>query len=116
MPFYTLFILSTFSNEFGVDRKVCVNLESAYRTGQSILNAEDVYGYVITKHDQDSWQVVNETVRGVDYTICEHNGRVFIEEGKAQIVMVWSNKIYQKHPRKVLFLCLNDNKCILKYS
>jgi len=98
--FFTLFILSTNSllvnskvilvsdQEFCVDRKVCVNLESAYRTGQSILNAEDVYGYVITKHDQDSWQVVNETVRGVDYTICEHNGRVFIEEGKAQIVMV----------------------------
>ena len=89
MTFFTLFILSTNSlQEFCVDRKVCVTLESAYRTGQSILNAEDVYGYVITKHDQDSWQVVNETVRGVDYTICEHNGRVFIEEGKAQIVMV----------------------------
>ena len=88
MTFYTLFILSANSiGEFCVDRKVCVNLESAYRTGQNILGAENVYGYVITKHDQD-WQVVNETVRGVDYTIGEHNGRVFIEEGKAQIVMV----------------------------
>ena len=87
--FFTLFILSTNSiNEFCVDRKVCVTLESAYRTGQNILGAENVYGYVITKHDQDSWSVITETVRGVDYTIGEHNGRVFIEEGKAQIVMV----------------------------
>ena len=87
--FFTLFILSANSiGEFCVDRKVCVNLESAYRTGQNILGAENVYGYVITKHDQDSWQVVNETVRGVDYTIGEYNGVVFIEEGKAQIVMV----------------------------
>ena len=87
--FFTLFILSTNSiNEFCVDRKVCVNLESAYRTGQNILGAENVYGYVITKHDQDSWSVITETVYGVDYTISEHNGVVFIEEGKAQIVMV----------------------------
>jgi hypothetical protein len=88
MPFYTLFILSTFSNEFGVDRKVCVNLESAYRTGEKFLGCENVYGYVITKHEQDSWSVITETVYGVDYTIGEHNGVVFIEEGKAQIVMV----------------------------
>ena len=87
--FFTLFILSTNSiNEFCVDRKVCVTLESAYRTGQNILGAENVYGYVITKHDQDSWSVITETVYGVDYTISEHNGVVFIEEGKAQIVMV----------------------------
>lgn len=90
MPFFTLFILSTNSfNQFGVDRKVCVNLESAYRTGQNILGAENVYGYVITKHDQDSWSVITETVQGVDYTIGEHNGVVFIEEGRSQIVMVW---------------------------
>jgi len=87
--FFTLFILSTNSlQEFCVDRKVCVTLESAYRTGQNILGAENVYGYVITKHEQDSWSVITETVRGVDYTIGEQNGRVFIEEGKAQIVMV----------------------------
>lgn len=89
MPFFTLFILSTNSfNEFGVDRKVCVNLESAYRTGEKFLTCDNVYGYVITKHEKDSWQVINETVQGVDYTIGEHNGVVFIEEGKAQIVMV----------------------------
>jgi hypothetical protein len=28
-------------------------------------------------------------VQGVDYTIGEHNGRIFIEEGRSQIVMVW---------------------------
>jgi hypothetical protein len=89
MPFFTLFILSTNSfNEFGVDRKVFTNLESAYRTGQNILSCSLVYGYVITKHEKDSWQVINETVQGVDYTIGEHNGVVFIEEGKAQIVMI----------------------------
>jgi len=65
-----------------------MNLESAYRTGEKFLSCDNVYGYVITKHDQDSWQVINETVQGVDYTIGEHNGVVFIEEGKAQFVMV----------------------------
>ncbi len=89
MPFYTLFILSTNSfNEFGVDRAVMPNLECAYRDGQDVLQHPDVYGYVITKHDRDSWPVVNETVQGVDYTIGEHNGVVFIEEGKAKFVMV----------------------------
>jgi len=89
MPFYTLFILSTNSiNEFCVDRKVCVNLESAYRTGQNILGAENVYGYVITKEDDYSWSVITKCVQGVDYTIGEHNGRIFIEEGCPQIVMV----------------------------
>jgi hypothetical protein len=29
-------------------------------------------------------------VQGVDYTIFEHNGRVDIEEGSSQIVMVWA--------------------------
>jgi hypothetical protein len=28
-------------------------------------------------------------VQGVDYIIGEHNGRIFIEEGCPQIVMVW---------------------------
>jgi len=89
MPFYTLFILSTNSiNEFCVDRQVCVTLESAYRTGQSILKAGDVYGYVITKHTQDSWSVVTQFAPGVDYTVFENNGRVDIHEGQAQIVMV----------------------------
>jgi hypothetical protein len=89
MPFFTLFILSANSiGEFCVDRKVCVNLESAYRTGQNILGAENVYGYVITKHEQDSFSVITECVQGVDYTIGEHNGRIFIEEGCPQIVMV----------------------------
>jgi hypothetical protein len=89
MTYYTLFILSTNSlQEFCVDRKVCVTLESAYRTGQSVLEASDVYGYVITQHNEDTWSIVNETVYGVDYTIYEHNGRIGIEEGKAQIVMV----------------------------
>jgi hypothetical protein len=89
MPFYTLFILSTNSiNEFCVDRKVCVNLESAYRTGQNILGAENVYGYVITKEDDYSWSVITKCVQGVDYIIGEHNGRIFIEEGCPQIVMV----------------------------
>ena len=89
MPFYTLFILSANSiGEFCVDRKVCVNLESAYRTGQNILGAENVYGYVITKHEQDSFSVITECVQGVNYTIGEHNGRIFIEEGCSKIVMV----------------------------
>ena len=89
MPFFTLFILSTNSfNEFGVDHEVCVNLESAYRTGEMLLGCDNVYGYVIVKNEKDSWQVINENVQGVDYTIGEHNGVVFIEEGKAQFVMV----------------------------
>ena len=89
MPFFTLFILSTNSfNEFGVDRQVCPTLESAYRIGQSVLKSENVYGYVITKHQKDSWQVITQYAPGVDYTIGEHNGVVFIEEGKAQFVMV----------------------------
>lgn len=89
MPFYTLFILSANSfGEFGVDREVCPTLESAYQTGQIILGAENVYGYVITKHDQDSFSVITECVQGVNYTIGEHNGRVFIEEGCSKIVMV----------------------------
>lgn len=89
MPFFTLFILSTNSfNEFGVDRVVFSTLESAYRNAQSVLKAAGVCGYVITKHDQDSWQVITEFAPGVDYTIGEHNGVVFIEEGKAQIEIV----------------------------
>jgi len=89
MPFYTLFILSTNSfNEFGVDRVVFSTLESAYRGAQCGFEAAGVYGYVITKHEKDSWQVITEYAPGVDYTIGEHNGVVFIEEGRAQIVMV----------------------------
>lgn len=87
--FYTLFILSSNSwGEFGVDRAVMPNLECAYRDGQDIIQHPDVYGYVITKTNQDSWQVINETVYGVDYTVYEHNGRINIKEGKDKIVMV----------------------------
>jgi len=89
MPFFTLFILSTNSyNEFGVDRQVFPTLESAYRIGQSVLKSENVYGYVITKHTEDSWQIITQYAPGVDYTIGEHNGVVFIEEGRAQFEMV----------------------------
>jgi len=89
MTYYTLFILSTNSlQEFCVDRKVCVTLESAYYTGQSILKEGNIHGYVITKHNEDSWSVITQFAPGVDYTIYEHNGRIGIEEGKAQIVMV----------------------------
>jgi len=87
--FYTLFILSTNSmGEFGVDRAVVPTLEYAYRTGQDVLSHEDVYGYVIVKINQDSWQVINETVYGVDYTIYEHNGSIRIKEGRDNIVLV----------------------------
>ena len=89
MPYFTLFILSNNSlKEFCVDRQVCVSLESAYRTGQNILGAPNVYGYVITKQDRYSWSVVSETVYGVDYTIYENNGRIDIKEGSDRIVMV----------------------------
>jgi len=89
MPFFTLFILSTNSyNEFGVDRVIFPTLESAYRDGQSVLKSAGVHGYVITKHQKDSWQVITEYAPGVDYTIGEHNGVVFIEEGRAQFEMV----------------------------
>lgn len=89
MPFFTLFILSTNSyNEFGVDRQVFPTLESTYRIGQSVLKSENVYGYVITKHNEDSWQVITQYAPGVDYTISEHNGRVDIHEVGAQFVMV----------------------------
>jgi hypothetical protein len=89
MTYYILFILSNNSfNEFGVDRKVCVNLESAYRIGQNILGAENVYGYVITKHDQDFWSIVSETVYGCEYTVFEHNGRIGIHEGRDQYVIL----------------------------
>ena len=89
MTHYTLFILFNNSlNEFCVDRKVCVTLESAYRTGQNILGGENVYGYVITKEDDHSWSIVTKCVQGVNYTIGENNGRIFIEEGCPQIVMV----------------------------
>ena len=87
--FYTLFILSNNSlNEFCVDRAVVPSLEYAYSTGQDVLSHPDVYGYVITKTNEDSWQVINETVYGVDYTIYEHNGRINIKEGKDKIVLV----------------------------
>lgn len=89
MPFFTLFILSTNSyNEFGVDRQVFPTLESAYRIGQSVLKSENVYGYVITKHQKDSWQVITQYAPGVDYTISEKNGVVDIHEVGAQFVMV----------------------------
>jgi len=82
MTFFTLFILSTNSlQEFCVDRKVCVTLESAYRTGQTILKEGNIHGYVITKHNEDSWSVITQYAPGVDYTIHEHNGRVDIHEG-----------------------------------
>jgi len=89
MTFFTLFILSTNSlQEFCVDRKVCVTLESAYRTGQTILKEGNIHGYVITKHNEDSWSVITQYAPGVDYTVFEKNGRVDIHEGRAQIVML----------------------------
>ena len=93
--FYTLFILSSNSlGEFCVDRSVVPTLDYAYRTGQDVLSHEDVYGYVIVKtnHDhygyQDTWQVINETVYGCDYTVYEHNGTVYVKEGRDSIVLV----------------------------
>lgn len=87
--FYTLFILSNNElNEFCVDRAVVPTLECAYRTGQDVTEHPDVYGYVIVKVNPDSWQVINETVYGVDYTIYEHNGSIRIKEGKDKIVLV----------------------------
>jgi hypothetical protein len=89
MPYFTLFILSTNSlNEFCVDRLVCVNLESAYRTGNQCCASENVYGYVITEHDEASWSVVSESVYGCDYTVYENNGRIDIHEGRSRLVMV----------------------------
>jgi len=87
--FYTLFILSNNElNEFCVDREVVPSLEYAYRVGQDVLSHPDVYGYVIVKVNPDSWQVINETVYGVDYTIYEHNGSIKIKEGKDTIVLL----------------------------
>ena len=79
MPYFTLFILSANSyNELCVDRLVCMSLESAYRTGNQCCGADNVYGYVITKHEEDSWSVVSESVYGCNYTVCEKNGRIGI--------------------------------------
>lgn len=87
--FYTLFILSNNSlGEFCVDRAVMPNLECAYRDGQDVVQHPDVYGYVIVKVNPNSWEVINETVYGVDYTVFEHNGSIRIKEGKSKIVMV----------------------------
>ena len=87
--FYTLFILSNNElDDFCVDRAVVPTLEYAYATGQDVLQHPDVYGYVITKTSEDSWQVINETVYGVDYTIYENNGSIRIKEGKDTIVLV----------------------------
>jgi hypothetical protein len=86
--FYQLLILSANSyNEFGVDSTVCVNLESAYRTGNLCAAGENVYGYVIIEHDANTWRVVSESVYGCDYTVFEHNGQVSVKEGRDKIVI-----------------------------
>jgi hypothetical protein len=87
--FHTLFILSRNElNEFCVDREVMPNLEYAYRVGQDVVSHPDVYGYVIVKTDEDSWQIINETVYGVDYTVFEHNGRISVKEGRSKVVLI----------------------------
>jgi hypothetical protein len=81
MTFYTLFILSANSyGELCVDRLICNSLEGAYRTGNQCCGADSVYGYIITKHEQDSWSVVSESVYGCEYVISEKNDRVDILE------------------------------------
>lgn len=74
--------------EFGVIREVVPNLEYAYMVGHGVLSHPDVYGYVIVKVNPDSWQVINETVYGVDYTIYEQNGSIKIKEGKSNLVLI----------------------------
>jgi hypothetical protein len=88
-PFYKTFVLySNILNEFTVESLINVSLESAYRCGQNVLHDESVYGYIIVKIENNSWQVINETVQGCDYTVYEHNGTVHVKEGKDSIVLV----------------------------
>lgn len=88
--FFRLIILSANSfGEFGTDSLVCSNLEYAYRVGNDCCQSENVYGYVIVKMmKNNTWQIITETVYGVDYTIYEHNGDVRVKEGRDKIVLV----------------------------
>jgi hypothetical protein len=89
MPYFIVYILSqNILGEFCVDSLVCPSVSYAYRIGQQCAGAENVYGFIITKNDQFSWSVVNETVYGVDYTIFENNGKVWVKEGRDKIALV----------------------------
>jgi hypothetical protein len=88
IPFYKLFILGQGEYEFFTDSTICVSLESAYRRGNLICEADNIYGYVIIGIQDDTWRVIAERVYGCDYTIYEHNGVVSVKEGKDRIVMV----------------------------
>ena len=88
IPFYKLFILGQGEYEFVTDSKVFVSLERAYRTGNQIAGADNIYGYVIIEFRGDSRRVITERVYGCDYTIYEQNGVVKVKEGKDRIFMV----------------------------
>jgi hypothetical protein len=86
--FFKLIVLSENEYGFGTDCDIHPTLASAYRTGESILGAENVYGYVIVRIEHDSWSVVGECVYGCDYTVYEHNGKVSVKKGRDRLVMV----------------------------
>jgi hypothetical protein len=91
MTFYKLFILSTNSfGEFGVDSEIYRSADFAMKKGMEIYNCNDnVTGYVVVEVKDDSWRVIYQSVEAqVDYTVCENNGRIWIQEGMDQIVMV----------------------------
>jgi hypothetical protein len=88
IPFYKLIVLGRNEYEFFTDSKICMSLESAYRTGNLIASGENIYGYVIIEVQDDTWRVISESVYGCDYTVYEHNGVVSVQEGKDRIVMV----------------------------
>ena len=86
--FFKLIILGENEYEFWTDQLITHTLASAYSTGESILGAENVYGYVIVRIEHDSWSVVGECVYGCDYTVYEHNGKVSVKKGRDRLVMV----------------------------
>ena len=88
IPFYKLIILGKGEYEFFTDSKICMSLESAYRTGNQICGADNIYGYVIVEVQDDSWRVIAEIVYGCDYTVFEHNGVISVKEGADRLVMV----------------------------
>jgi hypothetical protein len=88
IPFYKLIILGEGEYEFFTDSKICMSLESAYRTGNQICEADNIYGYVIVEIQDDTWRVISESVYGCDYTVYEHNGVINVKKGADRIVMV----------------------------
>ena len=88
IPFYKLIILGQGVYEFFTDSKICMSLDSAYRTGDLICGADNIYGYVIIEVEDYSWSVISECVYGCDYTVYEHNGVISVKEGADRLVIV----------------------------